>query len=70
MDTVCCHILEAKGRHLNLSELQEEYDRFDEDVSLFGAPSGGEYIFFAFIFLQAPLGDTSNEHPQQMCVEK
>ena len=36
-----CFIAEAKGRQLNLQELQEEYDRFDEDASLLPGPSGG-----------------------------
>ena len=33
--------LEAKGRHLNVQELQEEYDRFEEDASFFPDPSRG-----------------------------
>ena len=29
---------------MNLTELQEEYDKFNEDVSIFPSPSVGEYI--------------------------
>ena len=36
--------LEAKPRQMNLTELQEEYEKFDEDVSIFPSPSVGEYI--------------------------
>ena len=36
--------LEAKPRPMNLTELQEEYDKFDEDVSIFPSPSVGEYM--------------------------
>ena len=36
--------LEAKPRPMNLTELQEEYVKFDEDVSIFPSPSVGEYI--------------------------
>ena len=32
---------EPKGRQLNVQELQEEYDRFEEDASFFPEPSRG-----------------------------